>query len=385
MTSGGPPPHYYTALAEQLERERSAAGEELERVQGAIAAYVTKEIPLEWRTLGFVMELNASVAVLLETDPEAAKMFGRLAIRVLAHVPQDSYPPAVRRAAEVTAWKELANVYRYLSDYASAHHALDSGEQCLADSLTSAYDLALVQFGRALVYSDQRRFDDAARVLEAAVDVFEEHFDAKQVAKCRLLQGMSAHRQGRLREACVIYKKTIEALQRTDDLATLASAYNNLGHAYTDLVDLAAAVEALHKSVTIFGELGMTAEEVRARAVLGRVLLAQKRYQQAREMFVDARLAFLRLGMPEEAGIVGLLLAEALVGLGDRGRVFAIIEEVANEFERAGLGERAAMALGYLKEMLDTLQASAATTHVREYMSHLRDEPMLAFVPLPPA
>ena len=384
MTNGDRYPPHFAYLARQIDRERAEARAVLVDVIQEINSRLNREIPAAWCTIGFVMELNNAAPDLRKTDFKAARRLAQFALAVLTRIPRDAYPPAVRRATEAIAWKELANAHRYLSDYDAAHRALDAGERCLADSLTSAYDRALLQLARAIVYCDQHKFDEADRELAKSVRVFEEHSDAKQLAKCRLLQGISEHRRGMLREACVSYAKATEAARQTNDLATLASAFNNLGYTHADLGEHAAAVEALHQALPIFEELGMASEAIRTRWVLGRVLLSQGRYQQARAFFVDARAGFLEFGMAEEAGLTGLDLVEALLGLSELGRARIVLETVAGEFQRANLGERAAAALDYLRDMVGTLRGREATRHVREYVKRLREEPLQAFVPLPP-
>jgi tetratricopeptide (TPR) repeat protein len=356
----------------------------VDELRTKISAHFECEVPAEWRNIGFVLELNAAAPEVLEKDAKAAQAIAQFAIAVLAAISADAYPRTILRTAEATAWKELANAHRYQSDYAAALRALDAGDRCLADSLTSAYDEAVLHFARALIYCDQGRFDEADEVLAASLRVFAEHQDQRRSGQCLLLQGMSQHRRGLFRDACSSYEAAISKLRRTDDLASLASAFNNLGHARSDLGEHAAGVTALHNALAIFTDLAMTGEGVRTRGVLGRVLLSQGHFGQARAMFVETRAAFLRLGMPEEAGIIGLLLVEALVALHAIPQAQMALEDVIDEFQRANLGERAATALAYLRDMVDTAHGRQAARHVREYVKRLRDEPLQLFVPLPP-
>lgn len=155
-------------------------------------------------------------------------------------------------------------------------------------------------------------------------------------------------------------------------------------HAKADLGEHAAAVEALQQALAVFSELGMTGEGLRARCVLGRVLLAQAEYERAREMLLEARAGFRELGMTEECGLAGIELTDALIGLGQHVRARMVIEDVITDFRQAKLSERALTAVAYLREMIDTPQSRDATRHVREYLKRLHEEPQQVFLPLPP-
>jgi hypothetical protein len=144
-----------------------------------------------------------------------------------------------------------------------------------------------------------------------------------------------------------------------------------------------AAVSALHDASVIFRELAMPAEIARVSWVMGRVLLGSGQPRQAHDVLAHARMTFIGLRMAEEAGLVGLELADACLALGQVDRARMVIEEVAGEFVRAGLNDRALTAVAYLREVLPSGRGREAVRHVRTYIEQLRDEPLRAFAPLP--
>ncbi|HEX8151973.1 MAG TPA: hypothetical protein VF698_02555 [Thermoanaerobaculia bacterium] len=58
-----------------------------------------------------------------------------------------------------------------------------------------------------------------------------------------------------------------------------------------------------------------------------------------------------------------------------------LLQVIVTEFQEAGLADRAAVALRYLNDVLETTESEAAAAHVREYISRARYEPSLVFVP----
>lgn len=371
-------------LAKQLARERTDADPVVQRLlnKSVLEQQWEAQVPAEWRTVGFVQALTAASADMQGKDLPHAESLARFALVVAGSIPAGKYPDVPRTAAEAGAWKELANAHRLQSRYGAALRALDAAELCLS-APSQSYDRAVMQFARALVYSDQRLFSDASELLIEAKTVFAQYEDRTMTGQCLLLQGMNEQRQGNLQDACETYKRAIEFLKDTYELHTLAAAYNNWAYALIDLGDLDGASSALHNACAIFNDLGLRPSVARARAAIGKILLAMQKYDLARNLLSEVRLIFLGLHMPEEAGIVGLYLAESWLGLGKADRAARIVDEVAREFETANLNARRRDALAWLRERIPTARGLAAVRHVRSYVEQARREPQRVFVPLP--
>jgi tetratricopeptide (TPR) repeat protein len=376
-------PEELLRIARQLELERSEAKPIVNELRHTIDDQWEREIPSDWRRLGLVLELVREASDALESAPRRSLSFAQFAIVIVTTIPATAYPPPLLVAAEAKAWKELANAHRYLGEYEAALRAVDAADRHLDASNVLGHDRAVMQFARALVLADIRRFDEAQVLLAKSAAVFAEFNDTRRAGQTLLLQGMIEQRQDHLPEACEAYTRAIKTLKNTDDVMSLASAYNNLGHAYIDRGERQAAVTALQSALSIFTELGKTGEMLRTRFLLGRVLLRAGHHATARDLLIDVRRMFLGLDMTEEAGIAGLELVEALLALGEQGLAQGIVEDVLREFQHAGVSERAATALAYLLKIVATERGREAVRHVQTYVEALQREPMLLFAPLP--
>jgi tetratricopeptide (TPR) repeat protein len=378
-----PGPGPILRVARQLERERAAAKPAVDELRRSIQDRWDGDVPAAWRTIGFVQELTAAASDLTEREPMTSAALAQFAIVVITGIPDDAYPPPVRLEADATAWKELASAHRYVSKYDAAIRALDAADRCLDQAPALGYDRAVLRFARALVFSEMRRFAEASAFLSESLRMFEDFHDRRRVGQCLLLQGVLEQRRGLLVEACMSYDEAIAIIRDTDDLFSLACVYNNLAQARIDLGHTDAAMTALHAAFAIFSDLAIPAEIARVRWVMGRVLLGSGQFRQAHDVLAEARMTFIALRMPEDAGLMGLELAEACVALGQDDRARMIIEEVAGEFVRAGLNDRALTALAYLREVLPSGRGREAVRHVRTYIEKLRHEPLRVFAPLP--
>ena len=371
------------AVRMQLRRERQEAQTVVQRLSETLATIPDEKVPDAWRTVGFVQELSTAAAAMQEKKPSTAVALAHLAIAVAAMIREDQYPPVVIAEAEAAAWRELANGHRYMSRYDAALKALDAADRVLEPQPALGFDRAMTDFARAVVLSDLHRFDEADAFLAASEGTFAEYHDRKRQGDCLLLRGINEHRRGNLAMARSAYQAAIVTLRKAGDAASLAAAYNNLAHAESDLGHYQPAAEALQKALAIFGELGATGEVARAKWVLGRILIGSERYLQARDVLLEARRMLIALKMPEEAGLAGLELAEVFITLRDPFRAVAIVEEIVGEFRHAGLNERASTAVAYLRDLIETTRGRDAVRHVRAYVARLKQQPTLAFAPLP--
>lgn len=378
-------PYEMARLAERLKAERSAAIAVVRQLQTALDGYWDREIPDGWKTVGFVQELAAAAAAVLERDSKSAVALAQFAIVISRNLSAHSYPALVLTQVEAEAWKELANSRRYRSEYEAALRALDVGDRLLVTSPALGYDRAVLRFARAVVLSqrDAQDYDEALELLDECVADFSHYPDPKRIAQCLQLQGMIQQRRAQFREAIASYENALDRLEAVDDRYLQASLYTNCGQAYGELRETDRALTALRQAVVLFEEIRATGESVRTAWGIGRTLLAAERYEQARSILVTARRGLQRLQLLEEAGLAGLDLADTYIALGLVSQAQGLVEEVTAEFRAAHLNGRALVALGYLSDSLPMPQARPAVRHVRSYLDELRHSPDLLFLELP--
>jgi tetratricopeptide (TPR) repeat protein len=371
------------AIVERIEAERSRARPVVERLVTTIAQQWDAEIPYEWRNVGFVQELNDVFPTILQQNPGTAHELAQYAVAVATTIPPDRYPSMILTGVTATAWRRIAQAHHYRSNYAAALKALDVADKYLWTEVSLVEERATANFVRAMIYADLLRFDEAEILLSESEEVFDDLGNLRLYGHCLFLRAMIAFRQHRLVAAADLYDEATIVLREADDLPQLASALHGLGVVRHELGEATSAANALQDALSIYSDLGFTAEIARTKGVLGRISLSLGRYAAARTLLIEARGVFLVLHMPEEAGLAGLELVETFIALREEFRALAVVEEVIAEFQRANLNGRAATALAYLRDMVSSRRAPEAARHVRKYVEALREEPQRLFMPLP--
>ena len=375
-------PAEFGRLWRQLEEERAAAKPIVRGISRLPSAYLAEEIRREWMTVGFVEELSNAARELVARGPAKCAALAELATRIAAVLDVAAYPSILRAQTAARAWKELANAYRYGSRCEAALAALNRADAALAGESAAAHDRAVLDLARATTLRDVGRAAEALTLLAEAVEVFRAHGTTERVAQCELLKGMICHAEGNSIGARMAFRRAAGAARRAGDARTVASAYSNLARLQAEEGHLGAAMDGLQQARAIFMELGAAAEVARTTWAVGYALVHAGKHREAVGMLLEARRSFRQLEMTEEAGLVGVQLAETYLALNAPVSAAEILAAVIAEFEAAGLSDRAVAALAALQE-LGAAATPGYVRHVYAYLERLRREPLLPFE-LPP-
>jgi tetratricopeptide (TPR) repeat protein len=367
----------------QLTAERAAARPVVESLRASASEVWEKDIPSSWRTAGFVQELTAEASEILESDPRESLRLAQLALAIATSIPAKTYDAPIQAQIEGAAWKEIGTAHRYLSEYDAALRAYDAAHRALATANTLAHDAAVVDFARAIVFADLDRYSEALELLSEVEPIFRGFEDKRRLVQLKTLTGIVYMKTLRLEEARSTFQQALADVP-AEDLHTRATILSNLGIVSTDLGDLNNAVLTLHNGLQLYSAMGMTAEVSRCEWSMARVLLQTGEFQKALPMLRLARGFFLEKGMPEEAGLAGLDLADASIATGAVDEARELVSQILKEFTAAKLNDRALTALAYLRDVLPTTpKPIIAVRHVRQYLDRLQREPALLFLPLP--
>ena len=382
MTSSTP--EALRSVASRLEMERLVARPVVARLRTAIRDAWDSALPESWRTLGFVQELTASAASVLEQDPEHSRALAQFAIAVATAVPRESYPPVAIAYVEGQAWKELGTAHRYLSAYDASLRAFDAARRAFSVHGALVHEHAIVDLATAVTLCDAARFEEALAMIARTTPIFAEYGDQRRLVHAAILRAMVYHRRGDYQHARFAYEEALQRAKTHGDTHTLASIYNNHGQACIELGDVDSAAASLTKARELFLQLAMLGEVGRTDAAIARLAMRKGNYRTAIDGLQRSRERLLEMNLIEEAGVVALDLIEALVAIDRRVEALQLTETIVDEFRQAGLDHRAIVALGYLRDLLPKRpQVGLPIDHVRKYLSEMRSDPRCMFVPLP--
>ncbi|HEX6101244.1 MAG TPA: tetratricopeptide repeat protein [Thermoanaerobaculia bacterium] len=364
-------------LVKRLERERAEAKEAVDRLLATTPRDRWPELSThpDLLTSGALERLGNLFAEWLGKDPVHALEIAELAVSVAEALPEAAYPAPITVQCRAHAWKDLGKAYRAVNRYQESIDALTRAGDSIRDSGALAHDRAIVSFDLGITLQEVGRYDESLQCLGEAKEIFRIHSDTRRLVYCGIAEGVLHQRLRHFREAREIYLLLL-ASTKDMELESLAAIHQAIGFCSLELRDFAAAEANLEEAAALNRRLGKPVEVLKIELGRGRLLVRRGDAMLAVFHLGPIRRRFLALSMPEEAGLCGLDLVEALLSLSRFTDAEVLAKTLVREFTAAHLNTRAITALGYLTEAIGSRKASTRlVTDIREYIVSLRTEP----------
>jgi len=370
----------FAAAAARLENERSESAD--------VVARQLRDTPQsEWprlaesqalRNNAALEQLSDEVRKRLERNPAEALAIANLATSIAESI-SNTYPPLVIAQIRSTALRDRANALRYLGRLDEAYHAIETAESRLNDFPAAVHDRAIIWFVKAMILAQMDHFDEAETMINAASVIFADVNDSVRFLQAGVIHGNLLGRQGRYAEAEALFRDLLNIAVSSGDAETEARLHNNLGYCYVNLDDYTNANIQFSQSIAKFTDLGFASELARTGRGAGAVLIGKGQFDLGCERLRQARTAFSKLQMPEEAGLCALRIIEAMVERGQTDEARDLAATVLDEFTAAALDARAIDAVVRLRQSLDADGATAeAVRTVHALVQSLAVEETLA-------
>lgn len=338
-----------------------------------------------YHSAGVVRRLIAASEAAREESPLRALPIADAAVVVVDQLAPGRYDEELRLSLRGGAWRERANVLRFLGRYPEALAALDHAQESFRAARVAEVDLARLDFVRATVYYHMHRFDDAIPLARAAASVFREYGETARGLHVGMLEGgilFDLH-QPKAAEEC--FRSLVAAAEELNDAPTLAFLYNALGAARQEMGDLVSAAGSFQQAAALYDHLGMEVEKLRTSWSLALIALGQGDGARAVPLLERVAESFENRGCFGDAALVGLDIAEQFALAGRNAEVRQLCSRLVERFTSSGMLDAALIALLYLRDAAAAERATPRTIqHVRQFLRRLSDEPALLFAP-PPA
>ena len=183
-----------------------------------------------------------------------------------------------------------------------------------------------------IVYTDMREDNQAKHYLEKVLIMKQNKYGKEHAAVARIYisLGNFLSRTGQKSQAIEYYEKAHNIFQQTNDLASLASCFTNMGNAYED-IDVSKAIEFYLKSLDIkqnmFGEEHITVAEVLYN--IGLVYPKIRETNKAIECFQKARAIKEKMYGKEHDAVAKVIRSLATVyrEIGEHSRAIELFEK----------------------------------------------------------
>jgi tetratricopeptide (TPR) repeat protein len=242
----------------------------------------------------------------------------------------------------------------------------------------------MVALGRSAAFYYQQRLDEAAAMAAHAEQGFSHLGDIDRRMDALYLRAGIKFEAGSLSEAATLFRQVIDHGELLKNSRWLALGLSALGKCEVQRGNLKEASMYLHKALALFRQIGPEYERLTAEWALAQVLLKVGKLAEASRRLRDIAAEFERRGLVTDAALVGLDVADALLGLGQAQRIVDLATRLFRVFTNAGMLTGALTAIAYIKEgaASGTLTSSDVQT-VRSFLRRAERQPEMLFVPPP--
>jgi tetratricopeptide (TPR) repeat protein len=314
-----------------------------------------------------------------ERQPQFGLVLADSALNIAQKLPE----PLQARSAWYagTAWKERANALRFVGRFKEAEEALDRAEEAFeSDAHVEPFDLAIVAYVRATVYSEMERFLEAGRLAREAAVVFQLYGDKRRYLSARVAEAGSFYCVDRYAEALPLFEAVAADARAAKELQMLAMALHNVASCHTRLGEFDKAFVYYAEALATYTEMDVPSERARILWAIAALKVESGRYEEGIPELEHALQQLAGFGLMNDAALATLDLIAGLIAVSDTDRVPELCRTVAATFASEGLSRNARKALAYLNETVGSGNAAPeAVRHVRTYLARLEAHPLEEF------
>lgn len=314
------------------------------------------------------------------TDPARALELAELAVEVSDCLPVERYGVSVVQDLKARAWAYLGNARRLGGDLAGADQALSHAESLADDGSADPLEEARILELRAALLADQGWLEEAAEMLDLAVEIYSEVKDPHRSGRSMIGRGIVQGNAGRPERAIALIEAGLRLLESPRDrYLPRVAAY----HLAWFLSDAGRADEA-EEALAALRRAAVAAPEpwtgFRLTWLEGRIAASAGRFSEAETALREARRRFLERDLGYDASLVTLDLASLYLRQGRSEEVQRLADEMFPLFVARDVHRQASSALAAFKHAAEMERISLGLVQqIGAYLLRARRNPKLRF------
>jgi tetratricopeptide (TPR) repeat protein len=313
-------------------------------------------------------------------DPSYAEGLGFLALRLSESLSRSLYSDALVEDLRARTWGYIGNAHRVRSDLQGAEQALSSAYTHLQNGTKDPLERAVLLDLEASLRRDQRRFDDASRLLRRAINLFLQSAQHHRAGRSLVNLSTVHHYAGDPEGAIPLLYQAIEFIDSDQEPRLLICARHNL---IDDLAETGRYLEAqklYRETRPLYRSFPDAWTQNRRKWVKGKISRGLGQFEQAESLFLAAREGFIGEGIPYDTALVSLELAMLYAQQGRTADLKRLAEEMVPIFSSLHIHREALAALAYLKQAAEAERATLdLVTGVAAYLRRAQHDPALRF------
>jgi tetratricopeptide (TPR) repeat protein len=242
-------------------------------------------------------------------EPQESERLARLALKISAQLDPLQYGGPQIQDLRARAWGYIANSFRLRFDLRRSREAFEVASFHLRMGTGDSFERAMILNLNASLLKDQRRFDDALRIMRRVALIFRELADPDKLASALVSIGSLHFSLGDPRESIRLLSEADALLDPRESSRLLLSIRHNQ---VDSLITAGCLLEARHllgKSRELYRQFTDPSVENRHRWVRAKLASASKSFVEAEKLFKESNQGFVAADRPYDSALVSLDLA----------------------------------------------------------------------------
>ena len=316
------------------------------------------------------------------TDAPQSEERAGLALHVAAELDQALYGAERIEDLRGRAWAYIANARRVRSDLAGAEIAFGQAFHHLGQGTRESLDRAVVLDLKASLLRDERRFEDAIRLLRRAYQIFRQCDETHRAGRVLVNLSTVCHYAGKPEAAIPLLKEALDLVDFAEEpRLRLIIAHNLLD----DLAEAGRFMEAREIFVhagPLYDLFPDASTRNRRKWVQGKIAHGLGQPAQAEVLWTSSRDGFIAEGIAYDAALVSLDLAALYAEQGATEGLKRLAQEMLVIFQSRKIHREALAALSYLQQALEAERATVELIRrIAVFLKRAATDPGLRFEP----
>jgi tetratricopeptide (TPR) repeat protein len=330
-----------------------------------------------WGVAELLVERSLEVS---PRDPAHGEKLGLLALALMNHLDASRYGTERIEDLRAQSWAHVANACRLRSDLLGAEEAFGRAASHLEKGTGDSLERAVLLDLEASLRRDQRRFDDAFKLLRRAVSIFLDYGERHRAGRSLVNLATVHHHSGDPDGSIPLLQRALEMVDSEQEPRLLLCARHNLVLYLSETGRFEEAQRAYSEARPLYRNFPEAWIQNRRRWVKGRIVRGLGQFRQAESLFLAAREGFLGEGIPYDTALVSLDLALLYAEQGRTAELKKLAVEMVPIFSSRHIHREALAALSFLQQALTReMVATEVVARVADYLKRAQHDPELKF------
>ncbi len=332
-----------------------------------------------WGVFELLVERSLETA---PRDPQYAEELGVLALRVSDFLNAAYYGAGLIEDLRARTWTYIGNARRVRSDLEGAEEAFERSYLHFRKGTRDSLERAIALDLQASLRKDQRRFEEALKLLRRAVDLFQQNGQQHRAGRSLVNLATVYHYKGNPEQGIPLLYQALDLIDAEEEPRLLLCARHNL---IDDLAELGHFLEAqgLYRATRpLYRDFAEPWVQNRRKWVRGKIARGMAQLGMAETLFLAARDGFLAEGIPYDTALVSLELASLYAEQGRMPELKELAEGMVPIFASRQIHREALAALAFFQRAVQAERVSLeVVASIASFLRRARHDPEQRFQP----